>query len=303
MSNTELTPTFLGLGAPKAATTWLFYCLREHPAVFIPDEKEIGFFSYLDDIDERLTEYLAYFRGSGAATARGEIFVTYLSSPLAAERIKRHLPSAKLFVSLRNPVEQIYSHYWHLKRQNFHRWGGGDFGRPTSFASALDELSDDLVVPALYARHLTRWLALFPREQIHIMLYDDLKADPLREICALYGFLEVDDSFVPPSLHRRDAAVRTGTSPKSKTHDRLHAKIYDGLNRFIYQKIKNLIGISAAAHIKDKLRIRQLMQVIFYKESYPAMDRKDKEKLRALLGDDIAELEIMLDRDLSHWLR
>jgi len=109
MSHRLFAPPFVGLGAPKAATTWLFHCLQEHPSVFIPDEKEIGFFSYLDDIDGRMPEYLSYFRGAESTPAKGEIFVMYLSNPLAAERIKRHLPDAKLFLSLRNPVEQIYS--------------------------------------------------------------------------------------------------------------------------------------------------------------------------------------------------
>ncbi len=295
-------PTFLGLGAPKAATTWLFQCLREHPSIFIPDEKEIGVFSCSDEIDERLTEYLAHFHKSGTADARGEIFVLYLSSPLAAEQIKRYLPDAKLFVSLRNPVDQIYSHYWHLKRQNFHRWGDGNFVPPTSFASAIDELYDDLVAPACYAQHLKRWLAFFPREQIHIMLYEDIESDPLRELKSLYCFLEVDDGFVPSFLNRRDAAVRAGVSPRSDVLDRLHTKTYDGLNRFVYHKMKQLIGVSAAARIKDTLRIRQLMQAIFYRKGYPKMDQKDKKRLVALLSEDICELENLLGRDLSHWL-
>jgi hypothetical protein len=38
-------PTFLGIGAPKCGTTWLAECLREHPQVFVPEVKEVVYFS------------------------------------------------------------------------------------------------------------------------------------------------------------------------------------------------------------------------------------------------------------------
>jgi hypothetical protein len=37
-------PTFLGIGAQKAGTTWLYQHLREHPDVWMPPEKELHYF-------------------------------------------------------------------------------------------------------------------------------------------------------------------------------------------------------------------------------------------------------------------
>jgi len=34
-------PNFLGIGAQRAGTTWVYHCLREHPQIFLPDKKEI----------------------------------------------------------------------------------------------------------------------------------------------------------------------------------------------------------------------------------------------------------------------
>lgn len=36
---------FLGIGAPKCATTWLAACLSDHPEIFMPAKKEVSFFS------------------------------------------------------------------------------------------------------------------------------------------------------------------------------------------------------------------------------------------------------------------
>jgi hypothetical protein len=38
-------PTFLVVGAAKTGTSWLHQCMREHPNIFVPEQKEIDFFS------------------------------------------------------------------------------------------------------------------------------------------------------------------------------------------------------------------------------------------------------------------
>jgi hypothetical protein len=53
-------PTFLGLGAPKAATTWLARCLDEHPSVFITDVKETEYFSWRHTVQD-LGAYQEHF--------------------------------------------------------------------------------------------------------------------------------------------------------------------------------------------------------------------------------------------------
>jgi hypothetical protein len=38
------TPDFLGIGAQKSATTWLYKCLSEHPRIYLPLLKELHYF-------------------------------------------------------------------------------------------------------------------------------------------------------------------------------------------------------------------------------------------------------------------
>src|SRR5712691_3777957 len=91
-------PNFIGIGAPKAGTTWLAKCLGEHPQVFMAAMKETEFWK-LADAEQRLEEYAVHFKAADGARAVGEFSVRYLSLSGVPERIKHLLPQAKLIVS------------------------------------------------------------------------------------------------------------------------------------------------------------------------------------------------------------
>src|SRR5436190_8834257 len=100
-------PNFIGIGAPKAGTTWFFKCLQEHPEVFVAAVKETSFFDFAE-VAGRLDKYEEHFAGSESFPARGEISTRYLTSQEAPARVKTYVPTARLFVSLRNPIDQVY---------------------------------------------------------------------------------------------------------------------------------------------------------------------------------------------------
>ncbi|ETX05430.1 MAG: hypothetical protein ETSY2_22955 [Candidatus Entotheonella gemina] len=176
-------PTFIGIGAPKAGTTWLYRCLREHPDVFMALVKETRFFDY-GTIDGRMAEYHAHFTGSHGYAARGEFSTRYLTSYRAPERIQHYLPEIRLIVAVRNPMEQVYSHYWHLLRQNFHQWHPDRL--PCSFETALDHYPDALLEPASYDKHLQRWRQHFHASQLLILFYDDICHQPRDVLKTVY---------------------------------------------------------------------------------------------------------------------
>lgn len=291
-------PNFIGIGAPKAGTTWLFRCLQEHPEIFVALIKEVNFFHY-EKIDGRLNEYEEHFSGAAAAVAIGEISVRYLHSPRAAARIKTYIPDARLFVSLRNPIDQIYSHYWHLRRQNFHQL---DCPRaPHSFEDALNKYEDALLVPAYYCKPLMQWLKYFDRSQLHIIFFDDICSRPGYVLSELYAFLGVNNTFVPVNISQTGSSVRRGTSPRSPFHERIHSLLYDHLARRLYYKVKLCIGVRRAQRIKDVLRIRETMEFLFQQKGYPPMSPDTRAFLRDRFAEDIKGIEELTGRDLSHW--
>jgi hypothetical protein len=290
-------PTFLGLGAPKAATTWLFRCLDAHPDVFVADVKETKFFSWGHTIRD-VADYREHFAGVTGETAIGEVTTSYLYWDGTAGRVHEVLPDARLFVSLRNPMDQVYSHYWHLRRQNFHQ---DERPRPESFEEALELYPEKLLRPARYAEHLDRWLTLFDREQLHVVFYDDIQTAPEQVLRRLYAFLGVDKSVRPSILGTTDKSVRRGTSPKSPFYERAYTTLYDGLTRYLYHPMKQWVGPARAERLKNTLRVREILETLFRQEGYPEMADDTRARLRDHFSDDIARLEAHTDRDLSYW--
>ena len=290
-------PNFIGIGPTKTATTWLFQCLREHPQVFLPAAKETQFFVRRNFADD-LAEYKRFFDASGDADAVGEISPRYFAAPEAPERLKRHLPGAKLIITLRDPVDRLESEYWHLRRMNI---GEATRNVPERLEDALRTHEAALVEPSLYARHLKSWLAHFDRTQIHIIFSEDVKSQPESVVRGVFEFLGVDASFVPGTLKAKGADVRQGVSPRSPMLGRTYTIIYSMLVRGVYRPVRRLIGLKRASAIKDALRARQVMSAVFHREGYPKMEASTRAMLRQRFADDVRELEALTGRDLSAW--
>src|SRR5712691_9258164 len=73
-------PNFLVISAPKTGSTWLSVNLGLHPEIFIPERKELKYFSsYCQWFD--LNWYLSHFR-PGAGRTRGEASPAYALLPV-----------------------------------------------------------------------------------------------------------------------------------------------------------------------------------------------------------------------------
>jgi hypothetical protein len=291
-------PNFIGIGAPKAGTTWLAACLGEHPDAFMAPIKETEFWK-LTDAEHRLDEYARHFRGAEGKRAVGEFSVRYLSLPGVPQRLHRVLPKAKLLVSLRNPVEQVYSNYWHLQRQNFNLPDSSK--APRSLEEAIAKHREFLLGPARYAAHLSRWLSVFPRDQLLVLLYDDIQRTPADVLRSTFLFLELEPTFQPPSLYERGSAVRQGTSPRSEVAALWHRRVYSGLLNGAYTPLKRVLGTRRAAHLKELMRVRPVMERIFMRKGYPPMSDETRSLLAKEFAPEREELSRLTGISLDSW--
>jgi len=291
-------PNFIGIGAPKSGTTWLARCLGEHPDIFMAPVKETEFWKFAD-AEQRLDEYAAHFKGTQHKPAIGEFSVRYLSFPGVPERLKRSLPDVRLIASLRNPIDQVYSNYWHLQRQNFNLHDRSK--APRSVEEALEKHHDFLCAPARYAEHLSRWLAQFPRQQLKIILFDEIESCPAEVLRSLFVFLGVDPTFQPPSLGQTGSEMRRGTSPRSPTAARCHSKMYGALVQNVYTPMKHRLGTRRAAQIKDALQVRPLMERLFMRQGYPPMSVETCALLAKEFEPEIEKLEKLTGLNLAGW--
>jgi len=294
-----LRPNLICLGAAKAGTTALANVLGAHPSIYMPPQKELNALHY-DDLDDRLEEYMAYFRPAGEAAVRCDFSVRYLASPNAPAAAARLTPDARLMVILRNPVDQIQSHYWHLRRQNFHQ------ARPVDPApdlfEALDRFPELLLDPALYGKHLARWLALFPRERLLVIDYADLSRDQagvLDRICDFTGVERFDFTAAARDTSARDG--RAGVQPRGGLAGRLFPLLYLGVARGPYTWLKWVVGVQGAERLKRQLRLREASEAVFFKSGYPRLDTDARRRLGDRLAEDRRQLEALDLIDTTPW--
>jgi hypothetical protein len=296
---------FIGIGAPRCGTTWLAECLRQHPDVRMPlrtstadgelayadltDAKELNFFTVsrstgtyfppLSNWHKGLAWYMDRFPPAEPGKVRGEITPDYLRDPLTPGLIKQTFPDVKLIVALRDPADMVYSLY------TLHSYG--------TLSKSFEELLDEglYLEPGLYAEQLSRYLELFPRERIHIVLFDDIAARPREVARDLYTFLGIDPSFVPTVIGKKVNAARTVRSSsfrsvagRTSAFLRLHARSL--MNLLVPQN-----GVLHRAYLASNL----------VKKPYPPMRPETRARLRGYFAKDIARLETMLGRDLSTW--
>lgn len=190
-------PDFLGIGAQKAGTSWLWENLRRHPGAFLPDEKEVQFFT--QRFGEDLSNYSRYFE-AGRGKIKGDVTPAYGTLPV--ERIREVyevLPEAKLILLLRNPIDRAWSQaLMNLVTQPGRAFDDvGDEELLAHFASEASLRRGD------YEGMIDRWLSAYPADRLFIGFFEDIAARPrelLSDVCRHVGLsTDIDWNAMPLS--------------------------------------------------------------------------------------------------------
>lgn len=213
-------PDFVIVGAPRAGTTSLYAYLRSHPQVYMPANKEPHFFG--SDLTRQhspmsLGEYRALFRRAKSGQRTGEASPLYLMSECAAAEIRALQPDARIIIMLRHPVELIQSlHQQNLAmgvenvddlRQALELEPDRREGRALPPRTrAIDALRYRAV--SKLADQVERFQASFPAEQIHLIFFDDLRADAQAVFAGVTRFLRID-----PLFRDSDVALNSAGTP------------------------------------------------------------------------------------------
>lgn len=275
-------PNFLVVGAAKAGTTWLYSCLRSHPDVFVPLNKEIHFFSYGNLYSNGIDWYENFFSDVTNEIAIGEISPSYLSLPDAAERIFQYNPHMKLIFILRDPIQRAYSHYCMALSQQK--------------VSSNIELGMTTDIPqvtwSLYYQQVLRFTNLFPLENMKFVIFEDLKTNPDSILEEIFDFIGVQPSRIQVSA----------TNPKNKKKP---LPKYPTLSRFL----RKLYGDceQTSPHVQGLLQyLRAEGYFNFFHrfnhgESMPEISERKRAELSFFFQEDIENLSNLIEKDLSHW--
>lgn len=295
-------PNFLIIGAAKSGTTALYHYLRQHPQVYVGPHKETNFFAFEGDkVDFRgpgdeefcrstittLSAYEKQFDAVSEEVAIGEVSPWYLYSGRAAKNIHDRIPDTKLIVIFRDPVDRAFSSYLHVVRDGrenltFEQGLLAEEGR----ISRGWEYIWHYRRAGLYAPQVEQFLGLFPRKQMRFYLYDDLLADPVHFIGDVCEFLGVASDFVVDTSLKHNA---TGV-PKNQL-----------LGRLVLQP--NPLKSAVKAFTPEGLRYsvgQRIKQRLLRK---PSLSEETRRELLDSYKADISDLQNLIQRDLSPWLR
>ena len=195
---------FLGIGAQKCGTTWLYELLSLHPQVRFPAGKEVHFW------DLQRGRGLEWYRGlfaSETAAAVGEITPAYaiLAPPIIAE-VAREFPALRLIYLMRDPAERAWSAaLMALERAELQFDEASDQWFIDHFESHGSRERGD------YEACIRRWLACYPAGQLALIRYEQIASEPLqvyRQCCAHLG---IDAVTTPQILEQAGRVVFAGS--------------------------------------------------------------------------------------------
>jgi hypothetical protein len=275
-------PDFLIVGAAKAGTTTLYQHLARHPDVFMSTPKEPKFFSHPEPWERGEEWYRSLFAGAGRDQLAGEASTAYSwypHGPDVPQRIAKLLsPEVKLIYLMRHPVDRAYSNYL-MERHRLNE----------SFEDRLAK-SDFYVNLGTYIRQIEHYLRYFPRQSLHLILFDDMTTEPGRVLMEVQRFLGLEETDLVG-----DRPIRANERQR-KERQRATAR---------------LRGVSGASWVIDRIpkSVRDRVYDVVSRspagrrmEAGPPPLRSDtRAKLLERFEEPNRELEEFLGRDLSAW--
>lgn len=274
-------PTMIGIGAQKCASSWVHAALGIHPEICVSEPKEIDFFSYYFDRGYRW--YEQHFEFGAEQSVRFEASPSYLHDPRTPHRVFAYNPAMKILLLLRDPVDRAYSNHLHEVIK-------GHIGK-ISFAEGLAN-NPSYIEQGLYATHLTRWLSVFPRDQVLVLLAEDIAADPDAAAASVYAFAGVTPGFSSQVVRER-----------RNESDRARFPILRRLLRGGGTTLRGLGLDESLAKLKKSSPIARMMQAnsIDIRKELPPIDPVSRARLEAVFAPEIAALKRLLGRDVLPW--
>jgi hypothetical protein len=179
---------FLGIGAQKAATTWMYEHLQRHPELRFPGAKEIHFW---DLHRERGVEWWLNIFSQEGPWKQGEITPAYaLLEESTIREICAIAPELRVLYSIRNPIARAWAAaLMALERAEMAFDEASDLWFIDHFKSAGSRQRSD------YAACLRRWRSVFPEDRVQVVFFDDIITQPAKVLARVADHLGVDSGF------------------------------------------------------------------------------------------------------------
>jgi hypothetical protein len=190
-------PLFVGIGVPKAGTTWWSSMLFSHPQIAPNriDAKELHFFTHIGARPVTETEIRTYrdcFRVGDSCSA-GEWTPSYFYTPGCLANLSRAVPEAKILFLVRDPVDRYFSHVQQIKN-NRERFLSLDEVQSTTYF--ITSIVPEAFGQGLYSSGISEAKKRFGEVNVLVQQYEKCINEPEVQYKKLCEFLSLDDSVV-----------------------------------------------------------------------------------------------------------
>ena len=302
-SKKQLLPDFLIVGAARSGTSSLYFYLRDHPEIFMPEFKEPHFFSFLGKSSPHpkrpswiLKDYLELFVPSREDQIIGEASASYLYFYEDSIRnIKRTYGKAyknvRIVMILRNPVERAWSYYMLRKRGGYSK----DFFEAIKEIEALGNEREfhNFILSGMYYEQVKAYLECFG--YVKIFLFEELKSNPVQVVEGICEFLSLNNITYTPKY------MNTAYNISGEARCWVFKPIYNML--FRESSLKNVLKRLVAYEVGQKLKSDIAKRSVKRKEVPPEV----RDYLLKIFGPDIKCLltivnDLRMKKMIMEWL-
>ena len=305
-NNNVRLPDFLIVGAAKSGTTSLHHYLRQHPDVYMPDEKEPYFFSFWDEVlslnspDDlpeavtKLDDYTGMFSAATEDQIIGDASPSYLYTwqktisnieKLYGDKSKE----LKIVAIIREPVARAWSQYIHFRKYDKEPLSYEQAFDPATISERLNNnwnVFYDYLGFSRYAEAIQAFSSHFPH--FKLFLFDELKDDSgklMSEICRFLSIQDLPDEKVVEKVHNV-SGLPGNTFSKA-------------IWNIMYKQnpVKKMAAKVVPKNLKNKI-FAYVSPRILEKEEMP---EKAFRILKSNLNPDFEQLESITGKDLSKW--
>jgi hypothetical protein len=143
-----------------------------------------------------------------------------------------------------------------------------------------------MIQRGMYVDQIHRFDRYYDRDQIKVILYEDLRRKTKEAVQDVYRFLNVDPSFSPDSVGEHNVT----RYPES-------VQVYHWL-RLSWQPMRDLADAWVP---RLTTMVRRFARKLLFSTDRPEMKERDRRYLRTIYSEPNSHLEDRIGRDLSHW--
>lgn len=257
----------------------------------MPSVKELGFFNRegvksdkSDAFETKDLEWYEYHFRNRDEYAVGEATADYLWDSSAPYRIYELIPNVRFVACLRHPTARAWSDYW------MYRGMRDDI---SEFDQVVEQQDNRFINIGRYGKHLDRYLSLFDRDQLLILIHEEVFSSPSKSLNQICSFLGVDDTF-----YQNQSWIAETKNSASSIRSTL-------LNRSVRAIATWMRHTRGARQVLDTLKATGLTNLIKganrKRRKYPEIDSAMRKRLDEEYASTVLRVEEILGRKIEVW--